>query len=82
LSITPGTRPTALPDIMTRAGRHEDGIVALHVQSAAINQDLAASFLDAEELVDVVVHLVADVLAAGGNPARARVAPSDQRAEP
>src|SRR5689334_5802833 len=49
--------------VVSCAGRDDDRVVILDRVARAVDDDLAFAFLDAEELVAVLVHFLADVLA-------------------
>src|SRR5690606_6401188 len=50
-------------DVVARALRHDDAVVRLHLVHRAVDRDLALAGLDPEELVAVVVHFLADLVA-------------------
>src|SRR5690606_38155099 len=52
-----------IDEVVTRAGRDDDGVVGPDRRRLAVDVDLAGPPLDAEELIAVVMHFLADLLA-------------------
>jgi hypothetical protein len=50
-------------EVMPRARGHDDGMIFLHLRANAVDHNLAFALLDAEELVAVIVHLLANLVA-------------------
>src|SRR5690606_17758520 len=52
-----------IDEVVTRAGRDDDGVIGPDRRRLAVDADLAGPPLDAEELIAVVMHFLADLLA-------------------
>jgi hypothetical protein len=61
--VEPQRLVAGVPDVVARAGRNDDGEVALDVRLEAVDPDFPLALLDPEELVTVRMDLLADFLA-------------------
>jgi hypothetical protein len=54
---------TGVDDVMARASRHENSVVALDLGPLTIDPDLVLAFFNAEELIAISVDFLADLFA-------------------